>query len=224
MKENGSGHNVTPPRLLIDHHSRQLQRRSRHWRRRTPRSLLCFWQSAFPSRVLRFSLGTFIDICPLPPLHFYFYFHFHFHPNIVSINNDGNSRRAAILASVDHHPDVRRAPRIRHRLPAACPVLGYVSSASAIPTPTLSPCPPATFSSAAVTWNIPELQQTMNWPFSLPQAGQDMCAIIADVVPILGLLTGLRAQNASLVYLQDLSHAFTTKLDGRTWSVYGSQG
>ncbi|KAL0955416.1 hypothetical protein HGRIS_001663 [Hohenbuehelia grisea] len=43
-----------------------------------------------------------------------------------------------------------------------------------------------------------------------------------DLKPILDMLRGPEAQAARLVYLQDESHSFQTKRDGRTWTVYGS--
>ncbi|KAG5642908.1 hypothetical protein DXG03_001915, partial [Asterophora parasitica] len=43
-----------------------------------------------------------------------------------------------------------------------------------------------------------------------------------DIDEILELLTGPRAQEAGLVYLQDSSHVFKVKPDGREWSIYGS--
>ncbi|KAG6907200.1 hypothetical protein DXG01_009980 [Tephrocybe rancida] len=43
-----------------------------------------------------------------------------------------------------------------------------------------------------------------------------------DRAKIIDLLTGPQAREAGIVYLQDSSHTFQTKPDGRTWSVYGS--
>lgn len=92
---------------------------------------------------------------------------------------------------------------------------------------------------------LAEFRRTMEWLYSLPHkvkiiiAGNHDLTLHTDwyeqsfqrwhghigkqdLAPILKLLTGRRARKTGLVYLQDSSHTFRTKPDGRTWSVYGS--
>ncbi|KAF8068579.1 Metallo-dependent phosphatase-like protein [Lyophyllum atratum] len=92
---------------------------------------------------------------------------------------------------------------------------------------------------------LAEFEKTMEWLYSLPHkvkiiiAGNHDLTLHSDwyerahmkwhrdigkqdVASILELLVGPRAQAAGLVYLQDSSHTFQTKPDGRTWSIYGS--
>ncbi|GLB45111.1 putative calcineurin-like phosphoesterase [Lyophyllum shimeji] len=90
---------------------------------------------------------------------------------------------------------------------------------------------------------LSDFQKTMEWLYSLPHkvkiiiaGNHDLTLHIdyyerehrrwhrdrQDVEQILELLTGPRARAAGVVYLQDSSHTFQTKPNGRTWSVYGS--
>jgi Icc-related predicted phosphoesterase len=43
-----------------------------------------------------------------------------------------------------------------------------------------------------------------------------------DILPIMQMLEGARAQEAGVVYLQNERHEFRTHVDGKLWSVYGS--
>jgi len=45
---------------------------------------------------------------------------------------------------------------------------------------------------------------------------------IQDIMPIMKMLKGARAQQAGIVYLQDEKHEFKVHEDGKLWSIYGS--